>query len=192
MGCRRVADVRVRVWGSLVLWKGVPYLRVRVVVFFCCVWGVVVVWCGVWEGNFRTLSGGRGFEKSSLMGGLRWYGRDALSRTGRVGGLPNRLAASATTRPTRPCRPDRTKNAGVRPSQAVPLARGATAVCPPRARGGDAVILGECLNYWLRRYGEPFQVGAQGYRGLFLQPPASTNPTPRRSLGARILDALPR
>jgi len=36
------------------------------------------------------------------------------------------------------------------------------------------VILGECLNYWLRRYGEPFQVGAQGYRGLFLQPPAST------------------
>jgi hypothetical protein len=54
------------------------------------------------------------------------------------------------------------------------------------------VILGECLNYWLRRYGEPFQVGAQGYRGLFLQLPASTNPTPRRSLGARILDALPR
>jgi hypothetical protein len=35
------------------------------------------------------------------------------------------------------------------------------------------VILRECLNYWLRRYGEPFQVGAQGYRGLFFQPPAS-------------------
>jgi hypothetical protein len=41
-GCRRVADGMVRVWGSLVLWKGVPYLRVGGGVFFCCVWGVVV------------------------------------------------------------------------------------------------------------------------------------------------------
>jgi hypothetical protein len=60
MGCRRVADVRVRVWGSLVLWKGVPYLRVRVVVFFCCVWGVVVVWCGVGRGIFEHSQGGGG------------------------------------------------------------------------------------------------------------------------------------
>jgi hypothetical protein len=43
MGCRRVAYVRVRVWGQLVLWNMVQYLRVRVVVFFCCVWVVVVV-----------------------------------------------------------------------------------------------------------------------------------------------------
>lgn len=33
-------------------------------------------------------------------------------------------------------------------------------------------ILRECLNYWLQRYGEPFQVGAQSYRGVFFQPPA--------------------
>lgn len=34
------------------------------------------------------------------------------------------------------------------------------------------MILRECLNYWLRRYGEPFQVGAQTHRGVFFQPPA--------------------
>jgi hypothetical protein len=34
-------------------------------------------------------------------------------------------------------------------------------------------MLRECLNHWLRRYGEPFQAGAQGYRGLFFQPPGS-------------------
>ncbi|MFN7018239.1 MAG: hypothetical protein ACK4RG_03070 [Fimbriimonadales bacterium] len=27
------------------------------------------------------------------------------------------------------------------------------------------------LNYWLRRYGESFQAGAQTYRGIFFQPP---------------------
>jgi hypothetical protein len=42
MGCRRVAYGMVRVWGSLVLWKGVPYLRVGGGGVFCCVWGVVV------------------------------------------------------------------------------------------------------------------------------------------------------
>ncbi len=34
------------------------------------------------------------------------------------------------------------------------------------------MILRECLNYWLRRYGEPFQVGAQTQRGIFFQPSA--------------------
>jgi len=33
------------------------------------------------------------------------------------------------------------------------------------------VILHECIAYWLRRYGEPFQSGVQSYRGLFFQPP---------------------
>jgi hypothetical protein len=33
------------------------------------------------------------------------------------------------------------------------------------------VILHECLNHWLRRYGEPFYVGLLSYRGLFFQPP---------------------
>jgi len=33
------------------------------------------------------------------------------------------------------------------------------------------VILRECLNHWLRRYGESFRVGVQFYRGLFFQPP---------------------
>ena len=42
MGCRRVAYVRVRVWGQLVLWNRVQYLRVRGGGIFCCVWGVVV------------------------------------------------------------------------------------------------------------------------------------------------------
>jgi hypothetical protein len=40
-------------------------------------------------------------------------------------------------------------------------------------RGGDAVIVRECLNHWLRRYGEPFYVGLQSYRGLFFQPPGN-------------------
>ena len=35
------------------------------------------------------------------------------------------------------------------------------------------MILRECLNHWLRRYGEPFFVGVQSYRGLFFQPPGS-------------------
>ncbi|MCS7208766.1 MAG: hypothetical protein NZ874_04260 [Fimbriimonadales bacterium] len=35
------------------------------------------------------------------------------------------------------------------------------------------MILLECLNHWLRRYGEPFQVGAFAFRGLFFQPPGS-------------------
>lgn len=34
------------------------------------------------------------------------------------------------------------------------------------------MILRECLNYWLRRYGEPFQVGAQTHWGVFFQPSA--------------------
>jgi hypothetical protein len=33
------------------------------------------------------------------------------------------------------------------------------------------VILRECWNHWLRRYGESFRVGVQFYRGLFFQPP---------------------
>ena len=33
------------------------------------------------------------------------------------------------------------------------------------------MILRECLNHWLRRYGESFRVGVQFYRGLFFQPP---------------------
>ncbi|BCW96772.1 MAG: hypothetical protein WHS44_10535 [Fimbriimonadales bacterium] len=33
------------------------------------------------------------------------------------------------------------------------------------------MILHECLNHWLRRYGESFRVGVQFYRGLFFQPP---------------------
>jgi hypothetical protein len=56
IGCRRVEYVMVRVWGQLVLWNMVQYLRVRGGGVFCCVWGVVVVWCGDWEGNFRTPS----------------------------------------------------------------------------------------------------------------------------------------
>ena len=52
--CRRVADVRVRVWGSLVLWNRVPYLRVRGggIFLWCVGCGGCVVWG--WEGNFRT------------------------------------------------------------------------------------------------------------------------------------------
>lgn len=34
------------------------------------------------------------------------------------------------------------------------------------------MILRECLNYWLRRYGEPFQVGTQTHQGIFFQPSA--------------------
>jgi hypothetical protein len=59
-GCRRVAYVRVRVWGLLVLWKGVPYLRVGDGGIFCGVWGVVVVWCGVGRGIFEHSQGERG------------------------------------------------------------------------------------------------------------------------------------
>jgi hypothetical protein len=48
MGCRRVADVRVRVWGQLVLWNRVPYLRVGGGgIFLLCVGcggSVMVVW----------------------------------------------------------------------------------------------------------------------------------------------------
>jgi hypothetical protein len=53
MGCRRVAYGMVGVWGQLVLWKGVPYLRVRGGGVFCRVWGVVVVWCGVGKRIFE-------------------------------------------------------------------------------------------------------------------------------------------
>ena len=35
------------------------------------------------------------------------------------------------------------------------------------------MIVRECLNHWLRRYGEPFYVGLQSYRGLFFQPPGN-------------------
>jgi hypothetical protein len=48
MGCRRVAYVRVRVWGQLVLWNMVQYLRVRGGgIFLLCVGCggcVMVVW----------------------------------------------------------------------------------------------------------------------------------------------------
>ncbi|MFN4033378.1 MAG: hypothetical protein ACK4ME_07090 [Fimbriimonadales bacterium] len=50
-------------------------------------------------------------------------------------------------------------------------------------------ILHECLNYWLQRYGEPFQVGAQLYRGVFFQPPAGLL---RWHFSPTTLDALPR
>ncbi|MCS6922764.1 MAG: hypothetical protein NZM10_00140 [Fimbriimonadales bacterium] len=33
------------------------------------------------------------------------------------------------------------------------------------------MILLECLHFWLRRYGEPFEASAQSVRGLFFQPP---------------------
>jgi len=65
MGCRRVAYVRVRVWGSLVLWNMVPYLRVGGGGVFCCVWGVVVVWYGVGRGIFEhPLATPEGVRKS--------------------------------------------------------------------------------------------------------------------------------
>ena len=51
------------------------------------------------------------------------------------------------------------------------------------------MIVRECLSYWLRRYGEPFQVGAQGYRGLFFQPPTGLL---RWLLSPEALSELPR
>jgi hypothetical protein len=43
IGCRGAAYVVVRVWGQLVLWNMVQYLRVRGGGVFCCVWVVVVL-----------------------------------------------------------------------------------------------------------------------------------------------------
>lgn len=51
------------------------------------------------------------------------------------------------------------------------------------------MILHECLRYWLRRYGEPFRVGVQFYRGLFFQPPAGLL---RWLYSPEALGALPR
>ncbi|OYT69249.1 MAG: hypothetical protein CFK49_11455 [Armatimonadetes bacterium JP3_11] len=45
------------------------------------------------------------------------------------------------------------------------------------------------LNYWLRRYGESFQVGAQTHRGVFFQPPGGLL---RWLFTQTELDALPR
>lgn len=51
------------------------------------------------------------------------------------------------------------------------------------------MILHECLRYWLRRYGEPFRVGVQFYRGLFFQLPAGLL---RWLYSPEALGALPR
>lgn len=51
------------------------------------------------------------------------------------------------------------------------------------------MILHKCLRYWLRRYGEPFRVGTQYYRGLFFQPPAGLL---RWLYSPEALGALPR
>jgi len=51
------------------------------------------------------------------------------------------------------------------------------------------VIARASLNYWLRRYGETFQVGAQSHRGLFFQPPSGLL---RWLFTQTELDALPR
>jgi hypothetical protein len=84
IGCRGGAYVVVRVWGPLVLWNMVQYLRVRGGGVFCCVWGVVVVWCVVWgwEGNFRTPSGGLDNDPPSA-GILRLCGRGGIGRHAR-------------------------------------------------------------------------------------------------------------
>jgi hypothetical protein len=61
MGCRRVAYVRVRVWGQLVLWNMVQYLRVRGGgIFLLCVGcgGCVMVVWWVEEEFSNTLSRG--------------------------------------------------------------------------------------------------------------------------------------
>ena len=72
IGCRRGAYGMVRVWGQLVLWNMVQYLRVRGGGVFllrvgcggCVVWG--------WEGNFRTPS------FSPLTSPIKaWYNRNA-------------------------------------------------------------------------------------------------------------------
>lgn len=51
------------------------------------------------------------------------------------------------------------------------------------------MILRECLNHWLRRYGESFRVGVQFYRGLFFQPPAGLL---RWQFSTEQLNTLPR
>jgi hypothetical protein len=63
MGCRRVAYVRVRVWGQLVLWNMVQYLRVRGGgIFLLCVGcgGCVMVVWWVEEEFSNTLRGAVG------------------------------------------------------------------------------------------------------------------------------------
>jgi hypothetical protein len=66
MGCRRVAYVRVRVWGQLVLWNMVQYLRVRGGgIFLLCVGcgGCVMVVWWVEEEFSNTLRGRGGCSK---------------------------------------------------------------------------------------------------------------------------------
>jgi hypothetical protein len=70
MGCRRAAYVRVRVWGQLVLWNMVQYLRVRGGgIFLLCVGcgGFVMVVWWVEEEFSNTLRGGRVFENSAIV-----------------------------------------------------------------------------------------------------------------------------
>jgi hypothetical protein len=83
MGCRRVAYVRVRVWGQLVLWNMVQYLRVGGGgIFLLCVGcgGCVMVVWWVEEEFSNTLRGrGRVFEN-----GVDFYPPLGLIRVHRV------------------------------------------------------------------------------------------------------------